>query len=46
MTTEPRIVIVEDELAQIATLRAIVEPLGILATDFRDPEQALEYLRR
>lgn len=44
MTSEPRIIVVEDELPQILALRAIVEPLGEV-TDFRNPEEALEHLK-
>ena len=44
MTSDPVILILEDERAQILSLRAQLAGLGKLA-EFMDPERALEYVR-
>ena len=44
MKSEPLILVLEDEEAQILALRAALEPIG-LVEDFDDPERALEFIK-
>jgi CheY-like chemotaxis protein len=45
MTSEPTILVLEDERPQILALRATLQPIGRVV-DFSDPQHALDYLHQ